>query len=167
MASFLPPVHTGQLFVGTGLLLMCKHWLPYQTQNFADLSRSLLASEWHPKPVSCLPGCSVWEWSGSVWVVWCIFHFLMMDFTVLRGIISAFEIFLYPSPALCLSTTLSLTCFESSLVFMVALLDHYVSCSLKVFIYLREIIYKLNHFEYTQAETISLILWPFKQIICT
>ena len=27
---------------------------------------------------------------GSVWVVWCIFHFLMMDFTVLRGIISAF-----------------------------------------------------------------------------
>ena len=82
----------------------------------------------------------------------------MMDFTVLRGIISAFEIFLYPSPALCLSTTLSLTYFESSLVFMVALLDHYVSRSLKVFIYLREMIYKLNHFEYTQAETISLIL---------
>ena len=61
MASFLPPVHTGQLCVGTGLLLMCEHWLPSQTQNFADLSRSLLASEWHPKPVSCLPGCSVWE----------------------------------------------------------------------------------------------------------
>ncbi|MGH0162785.1 UNVERIFIED_CONTAM: hypothetical protein FKN15_053373 [Acipenser sinensis] len=82
----------------------------------------------------------------------------MVAFTVLRGIISAFEMFLYPSPALCLSTTLSLTCFESSLVFMVALSDHYASCSLKIFIYLNVIIYKLNHFEYTQAETISLIL---------
>ncbi|MGH0169043.1 UNVERIFIED_CONTAM: hypothetical protein FKN15_073436 [Acipenser sinensis] len=29
----------------------------------------------------------------------------MMAFTVLRGIIRAFEMFLYPSPALCLSTT--------------------------------------------------------------
>ena len=52
-------------------------------------------------------------------VVSCAFHFLMNVFTVLQRIFKAFELFLYPSPDLCLSTTLSWMSFESSLVLMV------------------------------------------------
>lgn len=43
------------------------------------------------------------------------FHLLMMVLTVLGGIFKALDIFLYPSPDVYLSTTLSLTCFWRSL----------------------------------------------------
>ena len=56
---------------------------------------------------------------GRVLVVPYAFHFLMIVLTVFQGIFKAFEIFLYPSPDVCLSTTLSSRSFESSLVLMV------------------------------------------------
>ena len=56
---------------------------------------------------------------GRVLVVPYALHFLMIVLTVLQGIFKAFEIFLYPSPNLCFSTTLSQRSFESSLVLMV------------------------------------------------
>ena len=56
---------------------------------------------------------------GRVLVVPYTFHFLIIVLTVLQGIFKAFDIFLYPSPDLCPSTTLSRSSFESSLVLMV------------------------------------------------
>ena len=47
------------------------------------------------------------------------FYFLMMVLTMLQRISMAFEILLSQSPDLCLSTTLSWSSFESSLVLMV------------------------------------------------
>ena len=60
-----------------------------------------------------------WPDLGRVFMVPYAFHFLMIVLTVLQGIIKAFEIFLYPSPDLCLNTTLFRRSFESSLVLMV------------------------------------------------
>ena len=48
-----------------------------------------------------------WPDLGRVLVVPFAFHFLIIALTVLQGIFKAFEIFLYPYPDLCLSTTLS------------------------------------------------------------
>ena len=56
---------------------------------------------------------------SRVLVVLYAFHFLVIVLTVLQGIFKAFEIFLYPSPDLWLSITLSQRSFESSLVLMV------------------------------------------------
>ena len=56
---------------------------------------------------------------GRVLVVSYAFHFLMIVLTVLQGIFKASEMFLYPAPDLCLSTTLSQRSFESYLVIMV------------------------------------------------
>ena len=56
---------------------------------------------------------------GRVLVVPYPFYFFMIVLTVLQGIFKAFQIFVYPSPNLCFSTTLSQRSFESSLVLMV------------------------------------------------
>ena len=48
-------------------------------------------------------------------------HFLIMDLMVLCGMFKVFDIFLQPNPDIYFSTTLSGTCLESSLVFMVPL----------------------------------------------
>ncbi|MBN3319508.1 DMBT1 protein, partial [Atractosteus spatula] len=56
--------------------------------------------------------------SNPVLVVLCLPHWLIIHLTVFRGILSAFEIFLYPLPDLCLSTTLFLSCCGSSFIFM-------------------------------------------------
>ena len=45
-------------------------------------------------------------------------HFLIMNLMVLRGMFKVLDIFLEPNPHLCFSKTSSLTCLESSLVFM-------------------------------------------------
>ena len=58
---------------------------------------------------------------GRFVVVPYCFHFLIMDLMVLCGMFKVSDLFLEPNPDLYFSTTLSLTCLESSLVFMVPL----------------------------------------------
>ena len=60
-----------------------------------------------------------WPSHSRVVVVPYSFHFLIMDLMVLRGMFKVLDIFLEPNPDLYISTTLSLTCLESSLVFLV------------------------------------------------
>ncbi len=55
---------------------------------------------------------------GRVLVVPNFFHIRMMEATVLIGTLYAAEIFLYPSPDLCLDTILSRRSTDNSLDFM-------------------------------------------------
>ncbi|KAJ8404132.1 hypothetical protein AAFF_G00344820 [Aldrovandia affinis] len=55
-----------------------------------------------------------WPALRRVMVVPNVFHFTMMEPTVLLGTFNALEMFLYPSPDLCLNTILSQRSIESS-----------------------------------------------------
>ncbi|KAK3510414.1 hypothetical protein QTP70_005910 [Hemibagrus guttatus] len=65
-----------------------------------------------------LLGLARWPALGRVLVVPNFFHLRIMEATVLIGTFNAAEIFLYPSPDLCLDTVLSLRSRENSLDFM-------------------------------------------------
>jgi hypothetical protein len=62
-----------------------------------------------------------WPSLGRFVLVPYSFNFLIMDLMVLRGMFKVSYIFLEPNPDLYFSTTLSLTCLESSLVFILPL----------------------------------------------
>ena len=121
MASFLPPYCTGQTCVVLGILLSHAHSDQSAIKDcrsfkvaigFLVASLVSLLLVW----LSSLEGRP--DLSRDL-VVPYAFHFLMIVLTLLQGVFKAFEIFLYPSPDLCLSTTLSQRSFESSLGLMV------------------------------------------------
>ena len=123
LASFLPP-HRNRpdLWSAWDIIVMCTQCPVFAIKaacSFFKVANGLLVA-------SLISLLLAWSSSlegrsdiGRVLVVPYTFHFLMIVLTVLQGIFKAFEIFLYPSPDLCLSSPLSWRSFESSLVLMV------------------------------------------------
>ena len=94
------------------------------------------------------------------------FHFLMIVLTVLQGIFKAFEIFLYPSPDLYLSTTLSRRSFANSLVIMVeSLLWHALPGRGNLQEQLILFWNNQNHYNLTQVEANKLGAWFWRWLV--
>ena len=118
MASFLLPYGTGQT-CGVLRILLSQPVFAIKTCSSFKVAIGLLVASLMSLLLAWSSSLEGWPDLGKVLVVPYAFHFLIIVLTVRQGIFKAFEIYLYPSPDLCLSTTSSQRSFESSLVLIV------------------------------------------------
>ena len=121
MASFWPLYHKRPDWWSAAQMVVLLEGSPISTEEHWSSVRETIRFLVTSLTKVLLPRCSVWFGQpalGRAVVVSNIFHLQMMETTVLVGTFNAADIFLYPSPELCLDTILSLRSTVNSLDLM-------------------------------------------------
>lgn len=121
MAFFLPLFHKRPDLCNIRLVVVLWTESPTSAVDLCSSSRVIMGL----LAASLISLLLVWAESlegrpglGRFAVVWYSFHFNIIACTVLLGMFKAWEIFLYPNPALNFFTTVSRTCLVCSLFFV-------------------------------------------------